>query len=128
MARILVADDDRQVREKIRALLRAENVDIVMIGDGRAAIQAITKGDFDLVILDIFMPGIDGLESIRTLSKQRPDIPIIAISGLIFPETSIGPPDFLRMAAKLGAAGTLRKPFRPNDLLMTISSCLGARR
>ena len=128
MARILVADDERRVREAIRVVLQAEGFEIVMIDDGRTAIHALANDDFDLVILDIFMRGIDGLETIRTLRKQRPDIPILATSGLVFPEASIGAPDFLSMAAKLGAAGSLRKPFRPNDLMTTVESCLGGRR
>lgn len=128
MTRILVADDDCGVRTAISSLLQKEGIDVVMVNDASAALQSLAREHFDLVILDIFMPGMDGLETIRALRQQRPQVPIIAMSGLRFPATSIDPPDFLEMAAKLGAAGSLSKPFEPGELLATIRACLGGPR
>ena len=72
------------------------------------------------------MPGMDGLETMRLLQRERPDIPIIVISGRPIMSEAMSEPDFLSMAIKLGAIRTLPKPFRPADLEAAVSSCLGA--
>jgi DNA-binding response OmpR family regulator len=122
--RILVADDDGRARNAVRALLQAQGYEVVLIDNGRDAVHAIAAGQFDVVILDIFLADIDGLETIRKFRKLYPDMPIIATSGLMFPATTTNPPDFLAMAAKLGAAGSLRKPFAPGELLNLLRACL----
>src|SRR5262249_3997947 len=122
--RILVADDDLRVRQAIGTLLQSRGFEVVLVGDGREALHAIDTEAFDIVILGIFMPGIDGLATIRTLHKRPPDMPVIATSGLTFPETMTNPPDYLAMAAKLGAAGGLRTPCKSAELLAMIQTCL----
>lgn len=126
MARILVVDDDRAVRTAIQTLLEYEGFDVALADGGHHGLEALEAGVFDVVIVDIFMPGMDGLETIKAFHVQAPAVPIIAMSGFIFRDSSGPAPDFLKMATKLGAAYSLHKPFRPRELLQAVESCLGA--
>jgi CheY-like chemotaxis protein len=121
MARILIIDDDSAVRAAVRLLLEREGYEVVDAEDGRGGIAALKGGVFDIVICDIFMPGMDGLETIREFHRHDPDVPVIAISGFTFRHSA---PDFLTMATKLGAAFSLHKPFRPPELLQAVQACL----
>ena len=126
MARILVVDDDAAVQVTIRLLLERAGHSVVTASDGRKGLALCQTADFDLLFLDIFMPGMDGFETMRMVRQQRPQIPIIVISGRpIASETDSGP-DFLTMATKLGAVSSLQKPFRPADLLTAVTDCLEA--
>jgi DNA-binding response OmpR family regulator len=124
MARVLVVDDDKGVRTVIKTVLELEGFDVIVAEDGRSGIAAIQSYNFDVVIVDIFMPGMDGLETIRVFNKHAPCVPVIAISGFLFRDSSVPAPDFLSMATKLGAAYSLHKPFRPKDLLRVVEACL----
>jgi len=124
MSRVLVVDDDKAVRTAIQVVLEHEGFDVVLAADGSGGISAVQTGQFDVVIVDIFMPGMDGLETIRMFHRHAPSVPIIAISGFLFRDSSKPAPDFLNMATKLGAAYSLHKPFRPKDLLRVVKACL----
>ncbi|WP_024515178.1 response regulator [Bradyrhizobium sp. Tv2a-2] len=126
MANILVVDDDPAVRMTIQLLLERSGHRVVAAGDGRKGLAAFEAGNFDLLFLDIFMPGMDGLETMRLMLQQRPGLPIIVISGRPIGSDAMGEPDFLGMAIKLGAVRTLPKPFRPVELHAAVSSCLEA--
>lgn len=123
MAAILVIDDDSAVRATIEIVLKREGHEIVLAADGRKGLQLFQADRFDLLIVDIFMPDMDGLETIGLVQKQQPGIPIIVISGYNSGAGSM--PDFLNMATKLGAVYSLQKPFRPADLLEAVATCLG---
>jgi CheY-like chemotaxis protein len=122
VANILIVDDDVAVRATIRILLEHAGHNVVVADDGHKGLQIIEAGDFDLLIVDIFMPGMDGLETMRLVHRLRPSIPIIVISG--HPVASPLAPDFLNMATKLGAVFTIQKPFKPALLRTTIEKCL----
>ena len=124
MPRILIVDDDRSVLNAIRLLLELEGYEVVAAANGRDGIEAISTTPFDLAIVDIFMPGMDGLETIKTFGRLAPGLPVIAVSGRMFREASEPAPDFLAMSTKLGAACCLQKPFRPRDLMNAIIVCL----
>ena len=126
MARILVVDDDAAVQMTIRLLLERAGHDVVTADDGRKGLALCQTGDFDLLFLDIYMPGMDGFETMRMVRQQRPQIPIIVISGRPVPSDADQAPDFLTMATKLGAVSSLQKPFRPADLLAAVTRCLEA--
>jgi DNA-binding response OmpR family regulator len=124
MARILVIDDDRAVGLAIRIALEREGFEVEVFGDGRAGLDAAKSGNFDLLIVDIFMPGMDGLETMRLVREHKPQMPIVVMSGLTFRTGSEPAPDFLGMATKLGAVRSLQKPFKPRELLAVIAECL----
>jgi CheY-like chemotaxis protein len=124
MARIEVIDDDQAIRTTIKLLLEREGHEVVLAEDGRKGIEQFRTGEFDLLIVDIFMPGMDGLETIRNIHQIRPDIPIIVISGYAFRTALESVPDFLNMAMKFGAVSSLQKPFRPSQLLSAVATCL----
>jgi CheY-like chemotaxis protein len=126
MASILVIDDDSAVSATIKLLLDRAGHDVVVANDSRNGLKVFESGQFDLLIVDIFMPGMDGLETIRLVHRQRPDLPILVISGDAFPTDSNPAPDFLNMATKLGAITSLRKPFKPAELLTAVAGCLEA--
>ena len=77
MRRILIVDDDQAVRMAIRVLLEHEGFEVVVAESGRRAIEAVDGAAFDLVIVDIFMPGMDGLETIKAFHRCAPGLPII---------------------------------------------------
>lgn len=123
VANILVIDDDPAVRATVEIVLNRDGHEVVTANDGRKGLQLFQAGQFDLLIVDIFMPDMDGLETIGLVRKVRPATPIIVISGY---HAGAGlTPDFLNMATKLGALHSLQKPFRPAELLATIAACLG---
>lgn len=128
MARILVVDDDAAVQMTIRLLLERAGHSVVTADDGRKGLALCRTGDFDLLFLDIFMPGMDGFETMRMVRQQHPQLPIIVISGRPISSEADSSPDFLTMATKLGAVSSLQKPFRPSDLLAAVAGCLEAQR
>ncbi|WKA29051.1 response regulator [Bradyrhizobium roseum] len=124
MARILVVDDDAAVQVTVRLLLERAGHSVVTADSGRNGLALCKTGDFDLLFLDIFMPGMDGFETMRMVRQHRPQMPIIVISGRLTTSDADGVPDFLTMATKLGAVSSLQKPFRPADLLAAVARCL----
>jgi CheY-like chemotaxis protein len=124
LAKILIVDDDPAVQTTIRLLLERAGHHVVTASDGRRGLDQLQSGDFNLLFLDVFMPGMDGFETMRLAPQQHPTVQIIVISGHSIPSESNPPPDFLTMATKLGAVRSLQKPFRPDALLQTVAACL----
>src|ERR1700754_2817487 len=81
LARILVVDDDVAVQSTVRLLLERAGHSVVTAGDGRKGLSLCETGGFGLLFLDIFMPGMDGFETMRMVRQQHPLMPIIVISG-----------------------------------------------
>ena len=126
MANILVVDDDAAVQITIRLLLERAGHHVTVAGDGRKGLALAEASQFDLLFLDIFMPGMDGLETMRHIRARQPAIPIVVISGRSAAPDAYAEPDFLRMATRLGAVASLQKPFRPDALLAAVDGCLRA--
>jgi CheY-like chemotaxis protein len=123
MARILVVDDDASIRLVVRSILERQGHAVVLAESGRHGSEAIEAFSFDLAIIDIFMPDMDGLETIKALRKSLPTLPIIVMSGYAFRSVDGPPPDFFRMAMELGASACLRKPFTPAQLMHVVQTC-----
>ena len=119
MAKIIVIDDDRRFLRAIRRTLEASGHTVIAYEDARSAIAHIAREVPDLLITDIFMPEMEGLETIRRARTVSSTLPIIAISG-----GSIIGADYLQMARLFGASATLAKPFRPAELIGLIARLL----
>jgi CheY-like chemotaxis protein len=126
MAKLLVVDDDPVMQMTMRSLLEPAGHVVAVAADGRKGLAKFQAESFDLLLLDIFMPGMDGLETMRLILKQRPDVPIIMTSGRSHTPESVAEPDYLAMATKLGAVSALPKPFKPAALLRMVADCLAA--
>lgn len=125
MARILVIDDDNAVREATTMLLKGRGFDAVPAPDGKSGLDAIKAGGpFDLVIVDLFMPGMDGLETTRAIRQCDSSVPVIAVSGFMG-NPHLQMPNFNAMATEAGALATLYKPFSPTLLFQAIREALG---
>jgi CheY-like chemotaxis protein len=91
----------------------------VAVADGsETGLHAPETSEFDVMLVDIFMPHMRGFESIRVFHERAPAIPLIAMSGYAFASAALSSPDFLRMTIELGATCCLRKPFTPHSRLM----------
>ncbi len=122
MARILVIDDDEDVRRAIRRHLQSDGHDVVEAPDGKVGMKLFRENPADLVVTDLFMPEQEGLETIRELRRLAKDTKILVVTG----SPSGGPFDFRAHATLLGAGATLNKPFTREELLGTVHGLLGA--
>jgi CheY-like chemotaxis protein len=121
--RVLVVDDDPMVCVAIEVCLTRKGFEVTVADGGEAGMRALESSDFDVMLIDVFMPHMRGFESIRIFHERKPDIPIVAMSGYAFANTERAP-DFLRMTIELGAACCLRKPFTPDALLTSVNQCI----
>ena len=113
MARILIVDDDARLREATREVLVSEGHVVVEASDGGEALRLQTAQPVDVVVCDVFMPRQDGIETIRALRRDFPELKIIAVSG----GGSLGTIDVLKMARLIGATEVLSKPFSRASLV-----------
>lgn len=119
MARILLIDDDDALREILAMALTEGGHVVTPARDGQQGVELFRLEPADLIITDLIMPGREGIETITTLRRDRPDLPIIAISG------GMTNSDFyLKLAAGLGARRTLAKPFSTAELLSAVTEVL----
>ncbi len=112
MAKILIVDDNVMMRKLIRNLFRDENFEIEEASNGIEGLEIAEQNSFDLIITDIIMPKMEGLELIMNLRKNFPEIKIVAISG--------GKPYYLYMAKKLGIQGVFTKPLNREMFLKAV--------
>jgi CheY-like chemotaxis protein len=127
MMRILIIDDDETVRNTTTVLLEGRGFDVVAVANGESGIDAVKAAPFDAVIVDLFMPKMDGLKTTRAIHQQSPATPIIAVSGFMFRGRCPTMPDFHPMATEAGAVTTLYKPLRPNELVQAIAYATGTQ-
>jgi CheY-like chemotaxis protein len=120
MAYILLIDDDLDVREMLTKLLQRVGHTVLAAGNGAQAVAVFEKQSPDLIITDMFMPEVEGLEAISELKQRAPGIPIIAISGG-WRGSNL---DFLNVAESMGAARSFRKPINRDELLEAVEILL----
>jgi DNA-binding response OmpR family regulator len=118
-ARILVIDDDDSVCAAIQAILARRQCDTVVTSRAHAGIHAFLADPFDVVMVDLFMPGMNGLDTITRIRSESA-VPIIAMSGFRLRNSLDADQDFLGMAKLRGATISLRKPFSPSQLVAAI--------
>ncbi len=116
MTRVLVVDDDPTVREVVLTYLRAEQYDVQEAADGETALTLVAREKPDLVVLDVMLPGVDGLEVCRRLRKEG-DVPVIML-------TALGAEADRVVGLELGADDYLTKPFSPRELVLRVGSVL----
>ena len=117
MARILIADDEELIRETLKDILEHEGYKTDLAKDGEAALQLIRKTKYDVILCDIKMPKVDGMDVLEQSLEIAPDVPVIMISGHGTVETAVE-------AAKKGAFDFIAKPPDLNRLLITIRNAL----
>ncbi len=110
MSRVLIVDDDILLLTTLEAMLVDEGFEVVAVDGGRKAITALQSQPFDVVLIDMVMPGMDGFQTIRECRRINPEMPIVAMSGVLF-RGSGNTPDFSAMAATLSGMRILHKPF-----------------
>ena len=116
MARVLVVDDDPTVREVVVSYLRAADHEVVEVGDGESALERHRAAPHDLVVLDLMLPGIDGIEVCRRL-REESDVPVIML-------TALGEETERVVGLEVGADDYVTKPFSPRELALRVDSVL----
>lgn len=124
MPRVLVIDDQAYVRAAICAALKACGFYVVAVENGRLGLSALNESDFDLVIVDIYMPEMDGMQLIKALRQFSPNLPVIAMSGAIFASSGRTMLDVFSTAPHLASVTCLKKPFRPKELLDAVQNAI----
>jgi DNA-binding NtrC family response regulator len=118
--RLLVVDDETVIREGLKRILEAEEFVVETCASGYGAIESMQQRDFDLIITDLKMPGMDGIEVLKSVRTLQPAVPVILITGYASVDTAVE-------AMKNGAFDYLQKPFAPDLLLDKVTNALSQR-
>jgi len=113
---ILLVEDDIPNRRAVTLALKTAGHEVMSAGDGTEALELLFRHHFDLVITDLLMPNLNGLNLINTIRLKWPDIPLILMSGYLSNDLGKGVME--------GIAAFLQKPFSPTALIMTIERVL----
>jgi DNA-binding response OmpR family regulator len=116
-SRVLVVDDDPTVSDVVRRYLERAEYEVVLAADGQGALDAVHAQRPDLVVLDLMLPGIDGLEVCRRLRRDDPDLPVVML-------TALGDEADRVVGLSLGADDYVTKPFSPRELVLRVQSVL----
>jgi DNA-binding NtrC family response regulator len=111
--KVLVVDDERSIRNSLKDILEYENVEVWLAENGATAIELFRKNVFDLVLCDIKMPGMDGIEALEKLQEHNADVPVVMISGHGNIDTAVE-------CIKKGAYDFIEKPLDLNRILITL--------
>ena len=114
--RILIVDDEREIREAIRIYLRGEDIETVMASNGQEAIDLVKQEEIHLVLIDVMMPGIDGIVA-TSLIREFSNVPIIMLTAKSEDTDKI-------MGLSIGADDYITKPFNPMELVARVKSQL----
>jgi CheY-like chemotaxis protein len=124
MAHILIVDDDDDIRRSLRKVLEKDGHTVDDCANGRQALHALHARRPNLVITDVYMPEMDGIEFLIRLRDEDPDLPVLAVSG-----GSLAPADFvLEDASQLGADAVLAKPYEIEEMRTTVRDLLAGGR
>lgn len=117
MNNILIVDDDQELRENLQEVLVRQGYSVDLAKNGSEALELVTHQNFDLILLDLIMPGMSGLETLLLLQRQKPQIRVVLMTAFSTIENAVE-------AMRRGADDYLTKPFKSADLLMTVSRVL----
>ncbi|HKE10766.1 MAG TPA: response regulator, partial [Myxococcota bacterium] len=118
--RVLVIDDDPGVRDYLEALVSRQGYQVFAADGGEEALRGLDESRPDLITLDVVLPGMDGLETLRELKKRLPEVPVVMLSGHGQARTIVE-------AMRLGASDFLRKPFEVEELELAFQKALEKR-
>lgn len=118
--RLLIVDDDEEMRDLLRKVLEKEGYRVSVAGDGREALAVLARGTFDLVVTDMLMPYDGGLELLENLHHIHPTLPVIIV-------TAFGDWHSYTRALELGAAAFISKPLRMTELIAAVHNALAGR-
>jgi CheY-like chemotaxis protein len=124
MARILVIEDHSDFRDTLSAMLRSADHDVRSGCNGRDAIEMLGSETYDLLVMDVLMPEVDGIEVLRAIEKMPLRPPVVAISGGGVLPASLA----LSLASALGASAVLFKPFYRQELMEAVNQALCSER
>ena len=119
--RILIVDDEEVLRDVLDAVLRREGFDVISAASGEEALSLLDGEDIDLVILDIMLPGISGIDTLRSIRISSPHLPVIIITAFSSIDGAIE-------AMKYGAFHYIPKPFKNEEVIITVNKALEQRR
>ncbi|MEL7586030.1 MAG: sigma-54 dependent transcriptional regulator [Prolixibacteraceae bacterium] len=117
MSRILVIDDERSIRNTLKEILQYEKYDVDLAEDGAQGLEQMSRNEYDIVLCDIKMPGMDGIEVLEKIQASFPDTPVVMISGHGNIDTAVE-------SIKKGAYDYIEKPLDLNRLLITIRNAM----
>src|SRR2546421_4028785 len=120
MARLLVADDERSMRELLELVFKREGHQVTVVSNGREALEAMQKSSFDLIITDVKMPDLTGIELLRAVREQSPETMVIMM-------TAFATINSAREAFKLGADDFIQKPFDVDEFKLIVRKALEKR-
>jgi two-component system response regulator PilR (NtrC family) len=119
--RILIVDDEEVLRDVLEVVLRREGFDVVLAASGEEALSVLDSEEIDLVILDIMLPGISGIDTLRSIRVSNPGLPVIVITAFSSIDGAIE-------AMKHGAFHYIPKPFKNEEVVLTVNKALEQRR
>jgi DNA-binding NtrC family response regulator len=111
--RILVVDDDSIVLESCKRIFESADIDAVLVGSAKEALDILSRQEFDLMLVDVIMPEYDGILLMGTVREQKPDMPIIVMTGYSTPEV-------MTRGRHAGATYFIAKPFDPDELIEAV--------
>jgi DNA-binding NtrC family response regulator len=118
--KILVVDDEKNILLTVRHALEPQGFGVATAATGEEALRLLEQQDFDLMLLDLKLPGIDGMSVLRQAGEKQPDVPVVIISAYGTVGNAVE-------AMKLGAIDFLEKPFSPEELRETVRRILARR-
>ena len=119
--RVMIVDDEEVLRDVLEVVLRREGFDVVLAASGEEALNLLDGEEVDLVILDVMLPGISGIDTLRAIRIANPTLPVVVITAFSSIDGAIE-------AMKFGAFHYIPKPFKNEEVVLTVNKALEQRR